>query len=198
MSGDGMDGACDNTTAYADGGADSICESRYTEDVASEHRTTIMEQHETGTLGHKAFLASSGGDSNLPQNFDINGKDSYPIRRLDGTQIAASWAALFNGAQDLDDSISGTEDYYWTGLTWSSDSGGFALADPPANPSTRNTNTCDDWGIASVSSMSIADYGLTGRGNEIGISRFQFAIFFCNSTSIGFASSDIYLLCITH
>ena len=60
MSGDGMDGSCDNMTAYADGGADSICESRYADDVASEHRTTIMEQHETGTLQHKALLAIAG------------------------------------------------------------------------------------------------------------------------------------------
>ena len=145
-----MDGACNNTdTGVA--GADDICESRYAEDVASEHRTTIMEQHETEMLQHRALLASSGGDSNLPQNFDINGKDSLPIRRpdSDGTQIAASWAALFDGTQELDNSISGTEDHYWTGLAWDADGGGiFTLA-------TVNIGTlsipdihlalCDDW-----------------------------------------------------
>ena len=201
MSGDGMDGSCDNMTRGV-AGADDICESRYAEDVASEHRTTIMEQHETGTLGHKALLASSGGDSNLPQNFDINGKDSQPIRRPDGTQIAPSWAAFFNGAQDLDDSISGTEDSYWTGLQWDTDAGTFALS-----PLTGEaTTTCDDWSsnVRSVPSGTpgadpIANYGAFGSGDEIGATRISsVGVFFCNSTRLSSASVDTYLLCITH
>ena len=196
MTGDGMDGTCDNTDTGVDG-ADDICESRYAEDVPSEHRTTIMEEHETGTLGHKALLAASGGDSNLPQNFDINGKDSLPIRRPDGTQIAASWTALFNGAQDLDDSISGTEDLYWTGLNWSSADSIFKLAVPGGLAA---TNTCNDWGtnIATPDGGSTLNYGSGGRGSEIGDDRFIANRYFCDSTIAISHSVSVHLLCITH
>ena len=197
MSGDGMDGSCDNMTAYADGGADDICESRYAEDVASEHRTTIMEQHETGTLGHKALLASSGGDSNLPQNFDINGKDSQPIRRPDGTQIAASWATFFNGEQDIDNSVSGTDDRYWIGLRWDSVTSIFSVefAD-----SSIATIACDAWSTASPGSSGSLNFGLSGQGDQKGRERIvAMGDAYCESSdSVTRESVDRYLLCITH
>ena len=192
-----MDGTCDNMTRGV-GGADSICGSRYTEDVASEHRTTIMEQHETGALQHKALLASSGGDSNLPQNFDIKGKDSYPIRRPDGTQIAASWADFFDGTQDLDDSISGANDRYWTGLSFDTVADIFELA--VSADTLVITNTCDDWeiNIATPDGGSTLNYGTIGRGNEIGERRLVISRYFCDATlSLGNPVS-VNLLCITH
>ena len=195
-----MDGACDNMTRGVDG-ADGICESRYTEDVASEHRTTIMERHETGALGHKALLASSGGDSNLPQNFDINGKDSYPIRRpdSDSTQIAPSWADFFNGAKDLENTVSGTEDIYWTGLEWNSADRNFNLATPPSG--SIATRTCVDWstsndagsrdGLMPLDPTPINE-GAIGRGSEseTGFNRIWYGAQRCGSSS--------RLLCITH
>ena len=190
-----MDGACDNMTPGVDG-ADDICESRYTEDVASEHRTTIMEQHETGTLQHKALLASNGGDSNLPQNFDINGKDSYPIRRpdSDSTQIAPNWAAFFNAEQDLDNAVSGTEDLYWTGLFGVSGPNFTLAAVPSTITGLYNTYLCEDWSTKDEVSSGKGNLGTRGRGDEVGTNRLDNRIGGgttpCNDSRV--------LLCITH
>ena len=195
MSGDGMDGACDNMTRGVDG-ADSICGNRYTEDVPSEHRTTIMEQHETGALQQKAFLASSGGDSNLPQNFDINGKDSLPLRRPDGTQISLSWAAFFNGEQDLDNSIFGTDELYWTGLVWDSAMREFILASA-VGVAVVATYHCDDWttNTQSRDGGSNLDYGMLGKADQTGEGRFGI---FGGLGQQRFCQRDRVLLCITH
>ena len=194
-------GDCGNVTEGV-AGADSICGNRYAEDVDSEHRTTIMENHETGTLGHKALLAIAGdpdpgvvADDISPQSFAINGKGSLPIRRPDGTQIAPSWADFFNGTEDLDKPISGTEDFYWTGLREPSATGIFK---PATSGFGRVTATCSDWGSDMMGSDPMLNYGTVGEGNEVGIERLATSSFFCNSTRVSSASVDVNLLCITH
>ena len=196
--GDMTGGDCGNMTRGVDG-ADGICESRYETDVASEHRTTIMENHETGTLQHTAFLAIAGDpdpaqtmDDISPQSFAINGKDSLPLRRPDETQIAASWADFFNADQDLDDSISGTEDYYLTGLQRDSGSG-FEVA-PSETASYTSTYTCEDWRTSSLAGIGDpvpVNRGRTGKGSETGDARISAASTTCDL-------SDEHLLCITH
>ena len=195
MSGDGMGGACDNTdTGVA--GADSICGSRYAEDVASEHRTTIMEQHETGTLQHKALLASSGGDSNLPQNFDINGKDSQPLRRPDGTQIAPSWAAFFDGGQDIDNSVFGTENLYWSGLQWVPADQEYILG-LPMPIFLIATQTCSDWSTSMLMGTGVpapTNFGRLGNGGQTDEKRIDIS----STGSNAICNLGRALLCITH